>query len=163
MGRAVSTSVDVPADVETVWRVLTGPGWPAALAASLHDGSELLAAGPTADGGAVLTVSRRLPDGIPGYVQPFAPKDGRVTQTDTWGPAVGGGRRGTWEVSFPGSPGEVGGEMALEPAGPGSRWTVSGTVRIKVPLVGGRIEGFLAPLVEQLLDRQGEVLRAQVS
>ena len=162
MSKPVSASVDLPVDVETAFAALSGPSWPELMAARLHDDSRLLERTATPDGGARLVVSRRLPDGVPGYLSPFLPKDGRTTQTDVWGPAVGGVRRGTFAVSFPGSPGEISGETLLEPAGAGTRWTVTGTVRVKVPLVGGKAEGFLAPLVERLVVKQGEVLRAEL-
>ena len=162
MSKPLSASVEVPADVETTFAVLTGPSWPELMAERLRDGSRLLEATTSPDGAARLVVSRRLPDGIPGFLSAFVPQDGRITQTDVWGPAVDGARRGTWSVAFPGSPGEVSGETAVEPTGEGARWSVTGTVRIKIPLVGGKAEGLLAPLVEELVRRQGEVLREAV-
>lgn len=163
MSKPLSASVEVPADVATVFAALSGPSWPATMAAQLHDGSRLVEAAPTADGGARLAVSRELPDGVPGFLSAFLPKDGRVTQTDVWGPAAGGVRRGTWSASFPGSPALISGETSLEPFPGGTRWTVTGTVRVKLPLVGSKAEGFLAPLVEKLVRRQGEVLRDVVT
>jgi hypothetical protein len=158
MSRPVSADVAVAADVESAWRALTGPGWPVALDAALRDGSRLVGDEPTADGGMVVVVSRRLPDGVPSAVQHLLPRDGRVTQTDTWGPAVDGARSGTWSVHFAGAPGNVGGQLALTPGPGGCTWSVRGTISITVPLVGGRIEAFLAPLIEKLVVRQGQVL-----
>jgi hypothetical protein len=162
VSKPVSAAVDLPADVETVFAALSGPSWPELMAARLHDGSRLVEGGPTPDGGARLAVSRVLPDGVPGYLAPFLPHDRRTTQTDVWGPARDGVRRGTFAVTFPGSPGEISGEHVLEPAAGGTRWSVTGTVRIRVPLVGGKAEGFLAPLVERLVVKQGEVLRDEL-
>jgi len=162
VSQSMTAGVDVSADVESVWAVLTGAAWPAALDAGLRDGSRLVSAEPTPGGGAVVVTSRELPDGVPGFLQRFLPADGRVTQTDRWEPAQDGVRRGRWDVTFPGSPGVIGGETTISPAGTGSRWVVSGTVQIKIPLVGGKTEGFLAPLLEKLVIRQGEVLRDQV-
>ncbi len=159
MTKPLSASVDVPADVETTFAVLSGRTWPELMAQRLHDGSRLVEATATPDGGARLVSSRKLPDGVPGFLSAFLPADGRTTQTDVWGPAVDGVRRGTWSVTFPGSPGEVTGDNVVEPTATGARWTVTGTVRITIPLVGGRAEGFLAPLAEKLARRQGEVLR----
>ena len=159
MTKPVSASVDLPADVETVFTAISGPAWPELMAARLQDGSRLVEHEVTADGGARLVVSRQLPDGVPGYLAPFLPGDRRTTQTDAWGPSRDGVRRGTFAVSFPGSPGEIAGETVLEPTATGTRWSVTGTVRIGVPLVGGKAEGFLAPLVERLVVKQGEVLR----
>lgn len=163
MSRPISAGVDLASDVEATYRVLTGARWPAALDHELHDGSTLVSAVPTPAGGMVMTTSRRLPDGIPGFLKRFTPADGLVTQTDTWEPAAAGGRAGTWSVTFPGSPGVIEGRTAVAPATTGSRWTVTGTVQIPVPLVGGRIEGFLAPLLEKLVLRQGEVLKAELA
>lgn len=150
--------MDVPAAVEDAFAVLSTAAWPAELEAQLSDGSTLVSAGATPDGGAALVYTRRLPDAVPSTMRRFLPSDGRVTQRDTWAPAQDGRRHATWEVGFPGMPGTVGGTMLLEPAGTGTRWTVEGAVRVKVPLVGGQVEAYLAPLLEKLVARQGEVL-----
>lgn len=162
MPTSLSTSVVVPAAVEAVFAVLTGQGWPVALDARLRDGSALVEVVPLPAGGVRLVHSRRLPEGVPSFLRRFVPADGRVTQTDVWEPARGGVRHGTWEVALPGSPGEVRGTTRVEPVGSGSRWVVEGTVAIGVPLIGGRAERFLAPLVEKLVTTQGEVLRTLV-
>lgn len=159
MTRSFTATVELPGSVEAAYEVLTGPQWPAALDARLHDDSRLVRAEPTAGGGTVVEVSRRLPDQVPSAVKGFLPKDGRITQTDTWAPADGGARRGTWTGAFPGAPGSIGGTTALEPTADGCRWTVHGDLTIKVPLVGGRVEGFVAPLLEKLVHNQGEALR----
>lgn len=158
MSAPLSAAVDLPTDVETTWAVLSSPSWPALLADRLSDGGTVVRAGPTPDGGAVLVTTRELPSGAPPSLQRFVPVDGRVTQTDTWGPAVDGVRRGTWRVVLPGSPGHIDGEATVEPTGTGSRWSVTGRVTVRVPLIGGKVESTLAPLVERLVHRQGEVL-----
>ncbi len=160
MSTTLSATVDLPAPVEAVLAVLTSPQWPAANDARLHDGSTLVSSLPTPDGGHEVVQRRRLPDGVPSFLLRFAPKDGQVTQTDVWAPPSGEGREGTWAVTFPGSPGSIGGVTRLEPTPTGCRWVVTGTVRVGIPLVGGRAEGFLAPLVERLVRTQGEVLRS---
>ena len=163
MPRTVRSVVELPADVETAWAVLCGPAWPQALAAELSDDSRLVSHEPAPDGGAVVVVSRRLPQGVPAPLQSFLPGDGRVTATDTWGPPVDGARSGTWSVGWPGAPGRAGGTSVLAPAPGGSRWTLEGVVEVRVPLLGSGAEGFLAPLVDKLAVRQGEVLRGLVA
>lgn len=159
MSKPLSSRTEVPADVETVYRTLTSAAWPEALDARLKDGSTLVSSDDLPDGRHRTVQRRRLPDGIPSFLLKFAPKDGTVTQTDLWDPAGADGvRTGTWEVSFPGSPGEIKGTTRVEPAGSGSVWLVTGHVKVSIPLVGGKAEGFLAPLVEKLVGKQGEVL-----
>lgn len=159
MSTSFSTSHDVAAGVEAAYAALAGARWPAAVAERLHDDSRVESLTPTPDGGAVLVHSRKLPDGAPGFLQAFLPKDGRVTQTDTWGPAEGDARRGTWRVSFPGAPAEVAGTTSVLPAGDGSTWTIAGTATVRLPLVGGKAERYIADLVVKLVDRQVVVLR----
>lgn len=162
MATSLSASLPLPTGVEQAWAVLAGADWPAVLAAALSDGSTLVSHEQTADGGARVVSRRRLPEGGPSFLRRFVPADGTVAQTDTWGPEQAGVRAGTWDVDLGGAPGAIGGRHRLEPADGGCRWVVDGEVAVRVPLVGGRAEAFLAPLVETLLARQAEVLRAQL-
>lgn len=159
MPTPVRCAHEVPAAVAPTWGVLTGEQWPVALDARLTDGSELVERAVTPDGGLRLVTRRRLPDGGPSFLRRLAPADGTVVQTDTWGPERDGVRSGTWEVVFAGAPASIGGQARVEPAGVGARWVVEGAVTVRVPLVGGRAEAYLAPLVEKLVATQAEVLR----
>jgi hypothetical protein len=147
-------------DVETVFRILSGESWAQRKDDALHDGSRVVRREERANGGVTLVVSRELPAGVPGFLERFLPKDGRVTQTDDWGPAHDGARSGTWKVEIPGAPARLGGTMRLEPTASGSRYVVDGTVEVKVPVVGGKAEGFIAGLVEKLAAKEADVLRS---
>ena len=161
MSKQVHSAHDMPADVETVFAVLSTERWPQAKDAALKDGSRVVRHEPTPDGGVVLVVSRELPAGVPGFLQRFVPQDGRVTQTDTWGPAgADGARRGTWQVDTPGAPVAMGGTMAVEPTASGSRYVVDGEVKVKVPVVGGKAEGFVAGMFDKLSAKEADVLRS---
>ncbi len=160
MPTSFSSAADTPADVETVFAVLTSEQWPAALDARLHDGSRLVRREVRPDGGLVLVTSRRLPEGSPSVL--LSATGGTVTQTDTWGPAADGSRHGTWTVDVPGGIGSIGGTTRVQAAPGGSRWAVDGQVEVRLPLVGGKTERYVAPLVEKLLGTQAEVLRRQV-
>lgn len=150
-------------DVETVFAVLTSQTWPARKDEALGDGSTLLRRDEKPDGGVTMVVSRALPQGIPGFLQKFAPQGGRVTQTDDWGPDEGGVRRGTWHVDMPGTPATLGGTMRIEPTPDGSRYVIDGECTVKVPLLGGKAESFLASMVEKLGGKEAEVLRSELA
>ena len=104
MSKPVRSDEEIGADVERVHGVLSGPGWAETKAAALHDGSRVVERSERADGGVRLVVSRELPAGGPGFLQRFLPRDGRVVQTDDWGPPEDGQRHGTWQVVIPGVP-----------------------------------------------------------
>jgi hypothetical protein len=162
MAGKISVKHDIPADVETAYAAISGDGWAPAKAAALKDDSATVSR-DVGDGGAVtLVVKRNLPDGIPGFLTKFLPSDGRVTQTDTWGPAAGGVRSGTWVAETPGSPAKVSGTMRLEPTADGCRYVVEGTAKVSIPLVGGKAEGVVVGLTEKVVAQEAGVLRTMV-
>lgn len=161
--RRTGRTTELPADVEAVWAALTGPGWAARRAERLHDDSRLLSRTDTPAGGVEVAVSRRLPAGGPGFLRRFLPSDGRIVQTDTWEPTGGpdrgpGTRCGRWVLSAAGVPAAIGGTVRLEPAGRGCRQVVEATVRVEIPLVGGRAEAYLIDMLDILLAREGGLL-----
>jgi hypothetical protein len=103
-------------------------------------------------------VSRGLPDGIPGFLEKFLPRGGRANQTEAWGAAEAGARRGTWQGEIPGAPATVGGTMALEPTATGTRYVVQGEVRVHIPLVGGKAESFVAEMIGKLCASEAQLL-----
>ena len=158
MSTHVETSHESSGGVEEVFALLTSPAWPARKAAELRDGSAVVEREEHLDGGVRLVVSRELPGGGPGFLERFLPADGRVVQTDEWGPAAGGERHGRWSVSIPGAPASMGGTMRLEPTAAGSRYAIEGEVTVKVPLIGGRAERFIGDMVVKLADKEADML-----
>ena len=153
----------LPVDVETAYAGISGEQWAPAKAKALKDDSRLVSR-DVGDGGAVtLVVSRKLPDGVPGFLTKFLPADGRVVQTDTWGPAVDGVRSGTWVAATPGSPADVRGTMRLEPATGGCTYVIEGTAKVSIPLVGGKAEKLVIQMTEKLTAKEVEVLTTLVS
>lgn len=162
MSRSVHSEHQVPGDVESAFGVLSDESWAQRKDDALHDGSRVVRREEKPDGGVTLVVSRSLPEGVPGFLERFLPKDGRVTQTDDWGPVQDGTRSGTWQVDLPGAPARLGGTMRLEPTPTGSRYVIDGEVQVKVPVVGGKAEGFIAGMVERLAAKEADVLRSSL-
>ena len=162
MSTPVSSTFESRGDVDTVFGILTSPQWPERKAESLHDGSRVVQREERPDGGLLLAVSRELPGGVPGFLERFLPQDGRVLQTDEWGPAEAGTRRGTWRVEIPGAPAKLGGTMRLEQLASGSRYTIEGEVKVSVPLIGGRAERFIADMVAKLAAKENDLLQSSL-
>lgn len=158
MSRAISVSYEIAGDVEAVYAAISGEGWAAAKAAAFDDESRTESR-TVAEGDAVtLGVSRGLPDGVPGFLERFLPAGGRVLQTEVWGPAEGGARRGNWTGHIPGAPAKVGGTMSLEPSGGGTRYTIEGEVKVSIPLVGGKAESYVVDMITRLTAKEAELL-----
>lgn len=162
MSKKFSVSYDIPADVETAYSAISSEGWAEAKARDLDDGSKVVSREVAGDA-VTLVVSRKLPDGIPGFLQKFLPADGRVTQTDTWSAASGGVRAGTWKADTPGSPVKVGGTMRLEPAGSGCTYVIEGEIKASIPLIGGKAEDVAVGMTKKLTASEADVLRGMVT
>lgn len=160
MSAPVHHVVDLTHGVEQVVGVLTSARWGERKGAALQDGTRVVSRTERPDGSVELVLSRELPKGGPSFLQKFLPRDGRVVQTDDWGPAQDGVRRGTWKVEIPGAPARLAGSLLLEPAGAdASRYTIQGQADVPIPLVGGKAERFIAEMVVALSAREAEVLR----
>ncbi len=163
MAGKINVRYSLPVDVETAYAAISGDQWAPAKAAALKDDSRAVSR-RVGDGGAVtLVVSRKLPDGVPGFLTKFLPADGRVVQTDTWGPAVDGVRSGTWVADTPGSPADVRGTMRLEPAPDGSTYVIEGSAKVSIPLIGGKAENLGVQMTQKLTAKEVEVLSALVT
>jgi hypothetical protein len=162
MSKPVHSTFDSRAGVEEVFGVLTAPTWSATKAERFGDGAELKAREERPDGGVLVVNSRKLPDGVPGFLQRFLPADGRVLETFDWGPATDGERRGTWKVEIPGAPARLGGTSSIVPSGTGATYAIEGEVTVKVPVVGGKAETYIAGMVEKLAAKEADLVIAQV-
>ncbi|MDG4666910.1 DUF2505 domain-containing protein [Mycobacterium sp. 236(2023)] len=63
-----------------------------------------------------------------------------IVRAETWKRGVADDVRGVVTISASGVPGSGEGHLTLTPQGEGSRLTFTGTVEVKIPLVGGRFE-----------------------
>ncbi|HUR15176.1 MAG TPA: DUF2505 domain-containing protein [Mycobacteriales bacterium] len=162
MPKKLDVSYDIPADVETVYAVISGEGWAAAKAERFEDESRQESRTVGAGDAVTLVVSRGLPDGIPGFLEKFLPRGGRARQSEAWGAADGGARRGTWQGEIPGAPATVGGTMALEPTATGTLYRIQGEVKVSIPLVGGKAESFIVDMIGKLTKSEAELLASLV-
>lgn len=160
MSRPVFSTFSSGADVEQLFGVLTSPEWVDTKRQRFADESTLTEHEPRPDGGVRLTVSRKLPDGVPGFLEKFLPQDGRILESFEWGPAgPDGSRHGQWSADIAGAPARLGGTMRIDPTDVGSAYTIEGEVKVKVPLIGGKAESFIAEKVTELATKEADLLR----
>lgn len=159
MSTAVKSVFESSGSVDQVFATLSSQAWVATKAQRFGDGARVQQHEQRPGSGVLLAVSRELPGRVPGFLERFLPKDGRVVEIFDWAPPAGDGtRRGTWKADIPGAPARLGGTMRLEPTATGSRYTIEGDVKVSVPLVGGKAEGFIAGMVEKLAAKEHELL-----
>ncbi len=122
--------------------------WLARLAAYGGDSMSLdsLVAGP--DGTVVVHTTQDLrQDMLPGGIGRLLPGDTKIMRTESWRPASRGEVHGEFTISARGGPSSGSGTMVLAPVAAGSSLRIRGTVEVRIPVVGGRIERYVAELI----------------
>jgi hypothetical protein len=110
----------------------------------------------TEEGGAttVLVTRSQAMDGAPAVARKVVGSSVRIVQREVWGDD----RSAELTVEIPGKPGQLRGTIALLDKGAGGCEEVfTGEVTVNVPLVGGKLEGFVADILTRALRREGEV------
>ena len=130
--------------------------WLARLADSGADAATLddLAVDP--DGGvAVATTQVLRADRLPGLVTQLHRGDLRITRREVWTPLAGATSTATIEAAIPDAPFSVTGSGTLQAAGAGSKADFLVRVEVRIPLLGGKVEGFIGnQLVDLLIAEQ---------
>lgn len=101
-----------------------------------------------------VTVDQRRPaDGIPSFARKFVGDTIHIRQHEEWESATDA----TLDVSVPGKPGHLKGTITLRPDGDGTVETVSGEIKVHVPIIGGKLEGLIAELLEHALNTEQRI------
>ncbi|MFI9510688.1 DUF2505 domain-containing protein [Nocardia sp. NPDC052566] len=88
---------------------------------------------------------------LPAAVTAVRPGDLIIPRVETWN-----GDTGTFEARVEGAPAEVRGTTVLSADGAGAVETVTGSIEVKVPLFGGKIEAAIQEQLVQLLANEEE-------
>jgi hypothetical protein len=101
-----------------------------------------------------VTVDQRRPaEGIPSFARKFVGESIHIRQHEEWHSATDA----SLDVSVPGKPGHLKGTITLRPDGDGTVETVAGEIRVHIPIVGGKLEGLIAELLEHALDTEQRI------
>lgn len=107
----------------------------------------------TGDGFTLTIDQQQRTDDLPSFARAFAGDSTQAIQREEWLDASGGSLR----IDAPGKPSSVTGSITLQPDGDGTREVVELELRIKVPLIGGKLERLLAEKITAGMDAEHEV------
>jgi hypothetical protein len=153
MPRSFDLSADYQFPVEQVHQAFSDEQyWLARLTDSGADDFALDSMNVNTDGSLeVATMQALRRDRLPALVTQFHRGDLRIVRHEKWSPVSGGQAHAVFSGAVPGAPVSVSGKGALEPTATGSRLVFNVTVEVKVPLVGGKIEGFIGSQLAELV------------
>jgi hypothetical protein len=94
--------------------------------------------------------------GIPSFAQKFIGDSVQIIQRESWNSET----EADLELEIPGKPGYLKGSIQLAVDGEGTIETVSGDLKVKMPVVGGKLEDMIASLLRSALKTEEKVGRA---
>ena len=90
---------------------------------------------------------------LPSFARTFAGETTQAVQREVWAGPDGG----DLVIEAPGKPTDVRGTIRLEPAGSGTTEVVELTIKVKVPLLGGKLERLMAEKIRAGMDAEHTV------
>jgi len=140
----VTGSRTYEAPIAAVLTMLRDPDATAAKYSSQgHQQVEILECGDHA-GGIRIVSTRVVTVDLPGFAKKVLKPTNTMRQTDDWHPVDDGSWAGTFDVDVSGAPVHISGTMALHADGDTTTHEVAIDVKVKVPLIGGRIADWAA-------------------
>ena len=140
-----------PADV--VWAMVTDRAFlMAKLEATGALEFDVLECAETPDGGYRVVTQRTVEEDIPSFARRIFNPTNALTQVEDWEAESGGTRLGDWRVETKGVPVTTGGATRLEPTDEECVQHIEGTIKVSVPLIGGRLERFVFDQARKTMD-----------
>ncbi len=139
----VSRTHTFDAPIEKVWAMFRDPASHVAKFAAMgHREIEVLDE-ETTDDSFRIELKRLVDLELPGFAKKFLKPTNTVTSVDTWKDHGDGTYGGTFVLEAPGTPMETNGTTLIRADGKKkTHYEVTISVRVKVPLVGGKIENY---------------------
>ncbi|MGV0624325.1 DUF2505 domain-containing protein [Mycolicibacter minnesotensis] len=153
MPRTFTLSAHYPASVEQVFAAFADVQyWRARLADSGADFVALNSMTVGVDGGVDVATTQGIHrDKLPALAVQFHPGNLDMERHETWRPVRDGRARAEVTGKIVGAPAKLSGDALLEPDGGGCALRLRATVRVDIPLVGGKIEGFIGGQLADLM------------
>jgi hypothetical protein len=109
-----------------------------------------------ADAMSVVVDQTQPAKGIPSFATKFVGSEIQIVQTEEWS----GTTEAELTVTIPGKPGHLKATIALTGDGSSTVETVTGNIKVNIPLVGGKLEGLIGDMLGAALDTEERVGRA---
>lgn len=97
--------------------------------------------------------------GIPSFAKRLVGEEINIIQSESWA----GHADGDIHVTIPGKPGDISGTARLAESGGATIETVDLTIKVGIPLVGGKVEGLIHDLLLKALRAENKVGRDYLS
>lgn len=114
---------------------------------------------PDGDGKRVRIDQVQRSRGLPSFVTKIVGEEINIVQDEDWSSVD----RADLRMSIPGKPGEMAGTITLSESGGVTTQTVDLTIKVAIPLVGGRMESLVADMLLKALKSENSTGHAYLS
>lgn len=115
---------------------------------------------PDGSGMRVVVDQTQPADGIPSFATKFVGDEIQIIQKEKWS----GVDSATFDLEIPGKPGHVTGTITLAGDGAGGTLeTVDGEIKVRIPLVGSKLEGLVGDLLSSAMRSEEQVGHAYLA
>lgn len=142
--------ISYDADREQVFAMLADPAFRAWAAKSSGVVSADVRITPRGEGLSVCIDQVQPTAGVPGFARKFAGETTRAVQSEEWDSPAGG----SFSIETPGKPTSIRGTITLTETDGRTVETLDVEVKVKVPLIGGKLETLMSALTTEGLDKE---------
>jgi len=155
MTTKVTMDLAYDASPEAVHAMLTDPAFREETCARMKVISATATAEESGDATVVTIDQVQAAAGLPSFATKLVGDQIRIVQQETWRD----GRRADIEVTIPGKPGEMVGAAELVETDGGTTEHIELEIRVRIPLVAGKIEKLIADMLRKALRTENETGR----
>lgn len=141
---------------EDVFAMLADPAFREKVAHAQHVESVEVSISPSDSGFRMVSDQQQRTGGLPAIAKKFVGETTQAIITEDWGDPSGA----TMTISAPGKPTTVAGTVALEPTSDCTTQVVDLDIKVKVPLISGKLEKLLADAIGAGYDIEHAVAQA---
>jgi hypothetical protein len=151
---------DFDADPERVFAMFCDQAWREEVCRATHAIDYSVTVEKSGDT-VVVRTTRVLPAQVPEPAKSLVGDTLEIVQTESWTAEPDGDskRRAEVDLRISKQPASMTGTITLQPNGPGTRRTVTGDIRVRIPLLGRRIEPEIAKAISAALTKEQECAR----
>ncbi|HEU4337862.1 MAG TPA: DUF2505 domain-containing protein [Nocardioides sp.] len=146
MGKRVVKDLTYDAPLEEVAAMLTDPAFRELVLERMH----VVRGSVTVEDGVVTLEQVQSSSGLPSFATKLVGHEIRIVQVESWRTT----EHADVEVTIPGKPGEMAGTATLVESDGRTTERVDLEVTVRLPLVGGKIEGLVADMLGKALDTE---------
>ncbi len=114
---------------------------------------------PAGEGMHVTVDQWQATKGVPSFAKKVVGDETNIVQRETWSTPL----LADLTVTIPGKPGDMSGTVTLVESGGHTTETVDLTIKVSIPLLGGKLEGLISDLLRKALEAENKVGRAYLA